>query len=445
MTKKGEKVAAFLPNRIGFIAGFFASAEIGAVYVPINPHWRERELLHYVDHCQITAVITESSLLSQWDSLVRRIGESRFVLVDRFTPSKVSEEETSIEPDSADVYNEVCSDDDVLYLTTSGSTGRPKIVPKSMKNLISGAKNVAEALEVTCDDRFLSVVPFYHANGFANCMFLPLTRGATVVAMREFSPRRMLAIMRQEKTSIVFGSPFIFSTISDIASGHQHVPSVRFFLSSGAPMPEGLRQRFFSKFNAHVRQLYGSTETGSISIQSKEVSEDELSVGKTLETVKVRIIGKEGKELPPNMTGEIVVRSPAMTKGYVGEKELNEKAFHKGYFRTGDLAMQDRHGNLYISGRKKRLINASGVKVDAVEIENVLLSFHKVRRAFVVGVENRRGIEIIKAILVAQPDCKVSDVIGYCKDKLADYKIPRIIEFRDEIPRDIMGKVVPIY
>jgi long-chain acyl-CoA synthetase len=445
MIGKGEKVAVFLPNCIDSIAGFFASAELGAVYVPLNWHWRERELQHYVDHYQITAVITESRLVSRWGSLVRRIGESRFVLVDRLEFSKVSEGKTLIEPDSGDVYDEVCSDDDVLYLSTSGSTGRPKIVPRSMKNLIAGAKNVAEALGVTCDDRFLSVVPFYHANGFANCMFLPLSRGATVVAMREFSPRRMLDIMQQEEVTIVFGSPFVFSTISDIAGGHHRVPSVRFYLSSGAPMPEGLRQEFFSKFNAHVRQLYGSSETGSISIQSRGLLEDECSVGKTLRTVEVRIIDDEGEKLPENMTGEVVVRSPAMTRGYLGEPGLNEKAFHKGYFRTGDLGMLDTDDNLYISGRKVRVINAAGVKIDPVEIENVLKSYHKVDAAFVFGERNRRGMEIIKAILVAQPDCTLSEVINFCKGKLADYKIPRIVEFRDDLPTiDMMGKSVCI-
>ena len=106
--------------------------------------------------------------------------------------------------------------------------------------------------------------------------------------------------------------------------------------------------------------------------------------------------------------------------------------------------MDDR-ARIYISGKRKREINAAGVKVDPVEIENVLLSFHKVREARVVGVKSKRGTEIIKAILVAQPDCSLSEVIGYCKDKLADFKIPRVMEFKDELPRNILGKTLSIY
>jgi long-chain acyl-CoA synthetase len=158
--------------------------------------------------------------------------------------------------------------------------------------------------------------------------------------------------------------------------------------------------------------------------------------------IHLKIIDANGVELYPFEIGEIIVRGPALTKGYVGEPDLNRKVFHNGYFRTGDLGMLDDSGRIFIVGRKKKFINASGVKVDPVEIESVLLSFYKVREAHVVGMKSDRGTEIIKATLVTQQDCTVQEIIRYCKDKLADFKIPRIIELRDNIPRDLMGKVI---
>jgi long-chain acyl-CoA synthetase len=273
-------------------------------------------------------------------------------------------------------------------------------------------------------------------------MFLPMMSGATIVLMRQFSARKMLRVMREENITILFGSPFIFSVISEIADEGYGVPSMRTCLSSGAPMSEDLRRTFLRKFGVNVRQLYGSSETGTVSIQLEDLPEEQGAVGRPLKAIDVKIVSRDGKELPANKTGEIIVKSPAMTKGYMAEPELNKRVFYKGYFRTGDLGMLDGHGNLHISGRKDRVINAGGVKVDPLEIEDVLVSFHKVREAVVFGVKNRRGTEIIKAIIVAQPDCKLNEVIGYCRGRLAEYKIPRLVDFRDDIPRDIMGKVV---
>ncbi len=440
----GERIAVFLPNSVGFVFSFFAIVEIGAIFMPLNIHLKDGELQYYVDKYHITSVITNSSLHPRWNLISHNLQDGRLVIIDELKINEQYNIDAISEMDDCDVSGKMCSDTEALYLSTSGSTGTPKIVPRTHANMIAGAKNVAEALGVTRKDKFLSVVPFFHANGFANCMFLPLMKGATIVLMEQFSARKMLRTLREEGITIIIGSPFIFSTITEITEAVFSCSSVRLCLSTGASMLESIREDFYCKFGFKIKQLYGSSETGTISIQSGDLPEDEKSLGKPIKTVDVKIINKDGKVLPSHESGEIIVRSPAMTKGYVGESQLNKDVFHDGYFRTGDIGMFDEKGRLYISGRKKRVINAAGVKIDPVEIENVLLSFHKIKEAFVVGVKNKRGMEIIKAILVAHPDCKVSEVIGYCKHRLADYKIPRLIDFRDKIPKDIMGKVVQI-
>ncbi|MBN1842782.1 MAG: acyl--CoA ligase [Deltaproteobacteria bacterium] len=442
--REGEKIALFLPNSAEFVFSFFANVQIGAISIPLNTHLKEIELRYFLDKYGISAVITTSDLAFRWGCIRSQIEKERLVVIDRLEGCGRDKGDFLKTEGERDQFKRADPDSEVLWLTTSGSTGRPKVVSRSQANLINNAGHVAGALRVTDQDRFLSVVPFYHANGFANCMFLPITRGATAVVMRQFSARKMIHLIRQEKVTIVFGSPFVFSVLSEAVDEGCHLPSVRFCLSTGAPMPEGLQNTFMKKFRMKIRQLYGSSEAGTISIQLEDLGEDVHFLGKPLKNVEVKIVSETGEELPSTESGEIMVRSPALTKGYVQESELNEEAFHNGYFRTGDLGMLAGDGRLYISGRKKRVINAAGVKVDPVEIENVLVSFHKVREAFVFGVENRRGMEIIKAIVIAQPDCGVSEVISYCKDKLADYKIPRIVEFKEEIRRDIMGKVFPV-
>jgi len=238
----------------------------------------------------------------------------------------------------------------------------------------------------------------------------------------------------------LIGSPFIFSSLLDVAGQARTIPTLRFCLSTGAPLPPALKKAFFDAFGVTIRQAYGSSETGHLSVQGDTRLED-TSVGRPLENVRVKIVDDDGQELPPGRTGEILIRSNSMINGYLNEPDLNQESFTGGFFRTGDLGRIDQDGNIHISGRKKWLINAAGVKIDPVEIRNVLLACPKVKDAFVTGVKSKRGLEMVKALVVAQPGCGVNDIIAFCRERLADYKIPRVIEFRDSLPSDIMGKV----
>jgi len=435
----GQKIALFLPNSMEFILSFLAVAEIGGVAVPLNIGLKEHELLYYIDKCDITAVITFRSLLSRWGTIPLQ-EKVIFIFADTWENSSGHIWSSHISDGLIKISPPRPSDAEVVYLGTSGSTGKPRIVSRTHANVIAGAENVGRALEVTDEDRFLSITPFFHANGFSNCMFLPIMYGATVVLMRQFSPRQALSLLKEKNITVIVGSPFIYSTLADIGDEPLNLPSVRLCLSTGASMPQDLRKSFFEKFGVKLAQLYGSSEAGTISIELEDQT-IEGSVGTPLARVQLKIIDDKNLELPPSQIGEIIVRSPAMMQGYVGEPELCMEIFCHGYFRTGDLGMIDGRGTLYLSGRKKKFINASGIKVDPVEIETVLLSFQKIKEARVVGVYNRRGMEILKAVLVAQKDCTLQEVVGYCRNRLADFKVPRIIEFRDRLPQNILGKV----
>ena len=436
-----EKIAIFLPNCTEFIYIFFAATEINAVTVPLNIHWKEKELRYYIDKCGIQTVITHSDLLSQWGDIPSQEKKIKFVLIDQLILPPLTAQ-TDLLSRGKHFPKAGSPDTEVLYLCTSGSTGRPKIIPKTHSILIAGAKNLGKALAVTSRDRFLGVAPFFHANGFENSMLLPIIKGASIVLMRQFSPRSMLHLLEKEGITVLIGSPFIFSSLSDIAEKPCNFPSIRFCLSAGAPLPGPLKKTFFNKLGITIREHYGASETGPLSVQWEDSQGDDRSVGKPFNRVKIKITDEDGRALPPDKAGEILIRSNSMTEGYLDDPELNEQAFTEGYFRTGDLGMLDRSGNIHILGRKKPTINAAGVKIDPVEIQNVLLAFSQVKDAWVTGIKNRRGMEMVKALVVAQPNCTANDIIIHCKKHLADYKIPRIIEFTDKIPTDVMGKVI---
>ncbi len=432
----GDKIAFHLPNCADFIYSFFAAAEIGAVTVPLNTHFKESELRFYTGECGIKAVITHGDLVGHWGEMPWEEGGPAFVIIDRLQLPLV---DSGARFPSRGIA--VSDDAEILYLCTSGSSGRPKIIPKRYALLLAGAENLGSALEVDRDDRFLCVTPLFHANGFENSMFLPLVRGASIVLMREFSPRKLLDMLTYDAVTILIGSPFIFSSLCDCADRTYRFSSMRHCLSAGAPLPIELKKKFYDLFGVRVREHYGASETGPISVQFHDI--DEIgSVGRPLQNVQVRILDDRGATVAPGVLGEVFVSSTSMVTGYLNEPELNREAFQGGFFRTGDVGMLDSEGNLHITGRKKAIINVSGIKIDPAEIRNVLVSHPKVRDAYVTGVRNKRGMEVVKAIIVAHPDCTARDVVTFCKERLADFKIPRIIEFRDSIPIDAMGKVI---
>jgi long-chain acyl-CoA synthetase len=326
---------------------------------------------------------------------------------------------------------------------TSGSTGKPKAVPRSQRNLIAGARNVAQALHTYPGQKFLGVVPFYHANGFANCMFLPLMHGATVVLMRKFVPARLAELVRREKMQVLIASPFIFSMLVESGQRAEDFRSVEICLSSGAPMSRELVIQCADRLGLRVRQLYGSSEAGTVAIEPAECPHGSRTVGKPLPSVEVKIIGSDDPELQIDAEGEIAVKSPAMMKGYVEEPAPSGDFFCHGFLRTGDLGRFDEHGNLVISGRVTRMINLCGIKVDPVEIENIVKAMPAVQECLVLAVKNPRQMEIIKAMVAVRPGRFVSrkQIVEHCRMHLAEYKIPRVIEFVHPVAKELTGKI----
>jgi long-chain acyl-CoA synthetase len=196
-----------------------------------------------------------------------------------------------------------------------------------------------------------------------------------------------------------------------------------------------------------VRQLYGCTEAGTL---TANLDEDPVasfeSVGKPVDGVEVLIEDEEGQLVPPDTVGEIAVKSPGLTSGYSDMEELNRQAFRDGFFLSGDLGKLDEDGRLTITGRKKLLIEVGGYKVDPIEVEDVVVAHPKVAEAVVVGVETKvQGEELVKAVVVPSDELDDRELIGFCQQRLANFKVPQVVEFREEIPKSPLGKILRKY
>jgi len=439
--RPGDMVAASLTNSWQFVACFFAVSDLGGVFMPCNPQWRAPELRGLAVRLGFRGVICEAQFRGEWD----RVGEA------------LDPESVLMLADGTGAWEADCMGDPVpgcqereeapaLYLATSGSTGAPRIVPRSHRNLLAGARNAARALGVSPRRRFLSVVPFYHSNGFHNCMLMPLMNGACVVLMRQFIPAVCAELVQRERTDVLIGSPLIYRLLGGRVADPDLLSTLDICISAGARLPRDEAERWKARFGVRLRQLYGSSETNVISI---DCSDREPAfggagsfVGAPIPEVEVRCLGPGGEPLGTGKTGELAVRSPAVMSGYVGEPERNQQVFHDGFFRTGDLGSIDLDGNLYLSGRIGRVLNVHATKIDPVEVELAVEALPGVSACRVDGVPHGREGDVIRARVVTRRNVAVTrrEIIEWCRERLAEYKLPRVIEFVEDLPSTISGK-----
>jgi acyl-CoA synthetase (AMP-forming)/AMP-acid ligase II len=454
----GDVVGLSLHNSWQFVVSFLALVDFGSIAVPLSPHYRSHEIGEILERIGPSSIIADQEQCAAW--LNSGFPAGRLIADNALQPllsdqpgcpdgAAGREGASPAVPVGSRAEDQRDGDDSrptgedtlAVLLLTSGSTGSPKMVPRSHRNLLGGAGNVGQALGELAGARFLGVVPFFHANGFANGMLLSLLSGGTLVVVRRFLPAGVLQLLKDRRIDVLVGSPYIYKALSHLRgiSGGT-LAGVRICLSSGSAMTAQLTQQCYEQLGARVRQLYGSTESGTISIEAADSAPDRVTAGRPCPGVALRI-GERQEELDGSTAGEVQVCSKAMMTGYWGEPELNSESFSDGYLRTGDFGYLDAIGNLVLTGRRKRFINLYGIKVDPIEIENVIATVPGVTDCAVIGVRSG-ATEIIKATVGVSPGVSIERglIVEHCRAQLAEFKIPRIIETVEGPLTDLSGK-----
>jgi long-chain acyl-CoA synthetase len=432
------RVAVFLPNGIGFIEAVFAAIRSGGVAVPLNVNFQEADLKYHLQHSNARLMITDKARFSRIQPILENLeSPPQVVILEEIAPVS-----SRVLPEGA-----VNPDKPALLQYSTGSTGQSKPVIRTQGQLMAEADHFVRAVEVTQKDRVLAVVPLFHAHGFGNCLLASLMNGATLVVLEGFNPREVLTVLQQEKVTIFPGVPFMFKILAE--TRHKDpldLSRLHLCFSAGAALDPEVSRRFHGRFGIYVRQLYGSTETGSVTINlDPDIGTTLESVGKPMFPVQVAIFDESGDTLPPGVTGEIGISSPATAEGYEGVPKETEASFRKGFFFSGDIGRLDSQGRLYITGRKTFFINVGGNKVDPAEVEEVISSHPKVKEVVAMGVDDPDADQVVKVVIVPKNSCEAKEIIEYCGRKMAVYKIPRIIEFRAKIPKSPLGKVLRKY
>jgi len=434
----GDRVAVLLPNSIEFITAFFALATIGAISVPINTSYKEEEIEFYISHSSAKLILTEAKLKPIAEKAAK--GTSAATATIKGDIKDWSFSKNAI---PSQLKTQIKPEDEAIYLYSTGSTGKPKRVARTQFNLTALADNHTQTVGWTHQDRILFPIPISHTYGFGN--FISAVKvGAYISTLNEFNRNRVFDSIEREHITVLPAVPFMLSMLAEtFLPKPRNLSSLKLVISAGASLPKETAYKFHDKFGIYPRQLYGSTETGVISINlSNDIKSRLDSVGRPVKNVQVIIFKEDCTKADKHEIGEIAVKSPSMTTGYYGLPEETRISFRDGYYFTGDLGKIDEEGYIYIVGRKKLFINISGNKVDPNEVETLLLQHPKVKEAVILGAKDHQGNEIVKAVIVPKGEMETKEVYEFCKGRISDFKIPRVIEFKEALRKSPTGKVL---
>jgi long-chain acyl-CoA synthetase len=430
----GDCVAVVMPNSPEVVISLFACARLRAVMLPLNPQCTREELLRIVADARPKVMITNTP----GAKLPTHTGANITSFEELLTHPD--------EPIPTDPFH-----GPAVYLYTSGSTDAWKRLCCTQQNLFYEAHNFVETVGLTADDNILCTIPLHHSYGLGNCLLDAVYASSTLVLLEpEEAPfvarcRRVLQLIREEAIRFYPGVPYQFHVLAALPDCcRADLGSLELCVSSGDVLPRQTYERFLERFGVPIRSLYGSTEAGSIAINTDPDSEMGAgSLGPPLRNVTIEIRDAEGTKLPPGVDGDIWVKSPTIpATGYDNRTDLAQETFRAGFYKTGDLGRLNHHGHLILSGRKQSFIDIAGNKVDTAEVEEVLQSCPGVREAAVLGVEVPRMRTLMKAALVTDGPCRPSEIREFCRQRLAFYKVPRLIEAYASLPRNALGKVL---
>ncbi|MTI84652.1 MAG: long-chain fatty acid--CoA ligase [Firmicutes bacterium] len=445
--KPGEYVAILMPNHLEFATTYWSLNFVGAPVVPVNPLLKGPEIRHILQDSGAVAIITVAPFAPLIQSLHEHLPALRNIIVVGETSSDNQIEYRKLFSFSPDLTPPPLDQNDVsACLFTSGTTGKPKGVMLTHKNLVFDTQKVTEAIGVDYRERYLGVLPFYHAFAGTVCLLAPACTGASVVITEKFLPKATVENIKKHEITIFPAVPAMYAAILQAAkhAKPEDLSSLRMFVSGGSAMPLQIMRTLEKKYGVIVLEGNGPTETSPISYVNRLELRKHGSVGPPLPGVQVKIVDENDNQLPLNTVGEITVQGDNVMKGYLNQPEATAESIRGGWFHTGDLGMVDEDNYVYIVDRKKDMIIVGGFNVYPREVEEVFYSHPAVAEVAVVGVADEMRGEIPKAYVALKPGHQATskELIKLCRENLANYKCPRQVEFRHELPKGANGKIL---
>jgi acyl-CoA synthetase (AMP-forming)/AMP-acid ligase II len=467
--KRGDHVALYMGNGPQYCYCYIGAASLGATAVPVSVRFAELEAGFIVSNSEASFLATvpgfggvdfldvvnkilpscpkvDTRVVIGTDDEVAQVPEA-FPGEELFRPATAGELE-----DLAEARKQVQKDDTAFMVYTSGTTGVPKGAELTHKNLISYVKGQLAASDVTGDDRLLLDIPINHVGGGVMAIVSMLYVGGCLVILDQFIPQEVLETIEREKITVLgqVGAQYILMMMMPDFDKHD-LSSVRVAVVSAAPTPREVFVQAKEKFGMYLTNGFGLSETSG-AITFTRVDDDSLdrlstSVGVPNEGIEIGILDSQGMFLPPGEVGEICVKGDAVMKGYYNRPDETALVMtDDGYFRTGDMGYVDEDGYVFIRGRKKEMYIRGGENVYPPEVEEVIQQHPKVLFNAVIGIHDPVMGEVGRAYIVpmpgVQPPPTEEEIMKWCTERLAKYKVPSEVLFRDSLPLTPLGKVM---
>ena len=457
--KKGDRVALMLPNCPQYVVSFFATVRLGAIVTQINPMYVEREIGHILNDSGAEIIVAHADVYVRVKAVLPDTNLKTVVVVD-FGSEELGAGHrsfadflaTDVEP-APEVDIDPAEDVAALQYT-GGTTGKSKGAMLTHRNLVA---NVQQTIDVFVRDpaqftgrKCVGALPFFHIYGLTCVMLFGIKLGVEQVLLSRFEVQEALAVFENDRPTMFSGVPTMYMAL--LASGadlrKHHLHDVQIFNSGGSALPVNLKRSFEERVGKPLFEGYGLSEASPVTHNNPPFLGQgrEGSIGIPIPSTEARVVDVETgeTEMPIGDSGELIIKGPQVMKGYLDMPKETAETLKDGWLYTGDVAKMDESGYFYIVDRKKDMILASGYNVYPREIEEVLFEHPGVAEAVAIGVPDEYRGEAVKAFVVKRPGAQATEeeVLAFCKERLAAYKAPKAVEFREELPKSAVGKLL---
>jgi long-chain acyl-CoA synthetase len=450
--ERGTRVALMMNNSPELVFSYYAVLGLGAIVVQNNPMYTARELLYQLKDSGAEVLIIEEKLyegirdeLEEAD--LRHVVRARTASSQACTVEGLMNDHKPLRMQR----NAEWMEDIAVLQYTGGTTGVSKGVMLTHRNLVANVLQVEAFMGVYCrygKEKILNVLPLFHVYGMTVAMNLSVVLGSTLYLLERFSSRQVLEIIDRENITMFPGTPTIYVAVNgDPDIGLYDLSSIHTCISGSAPLPAEVKKLFEERTGAKLVDAYGLSEASPVThsnpVNGKRVTG---SMGLPITGTDCRIVDMHDGEtrMPANTPGELIVKGPQVMKGYWNRPEETVQVLKDGWLYTGDIAYMDEEGYCFIVSRKKDVIIAGGYNIYPREVEEVLFEHPGVKEVVVAGVPDEYRGETVKAYIVPEssrvPD--EEEIKAFCRERLARYKVPTLIEFRDELPKTAVGKIL---
>ncbi len=462
--RRGDRIGILLSNCPEFIVSYFAILKMGGIVVPLNNFLKGEELRYILNNAGVSTLITSEGFMKTVGPLRLRLEKLERIIISNKSRTKTLVRDKSSIPGTINFEELVASGVSVIFpgvaetetaviIYTSGTTGYPKGACLSHNNFISNITASAQAARLGPRDNFLLVLPVFHSFTTTVCILVPLYLGARITIVESLKAfREVIKEIIRKRPTIFVAIPAIYNLLIQIPLPKiltfrlfRFLNPIRLAVSGSAALPVEVLKKFERKFGIPLIEGYGLSEASPVvSLNPVKGRRKPGSVGLPLPGVGVDVVDDQGRSLKRGEVGELIVRGSNVMRGYYNLPQETEETLKRDWLHTGDLAMMDDEGYIYIVDRKKDMISVRGLNVYPREVEEVLYSLPAIAEAAVIGVKDEKKGEVPKAFLALKEGRSISrmEIIKYCQERLASYKVPHKIEFRKELPKTSTGKIL---